>query len=416
MQYMENYTDRQAAEAVRVRIDWKYALSLDLTDPGVDCSVLSEFRARLIAAKQADGLLQRVLELCQQRGWLKARGKQRTDSTHVLAAIRTINRLECVGETLRAALNSLAVVVPDWLREQVPTTWYERYASRVEEYQLPKEATQRQALAEPIGADGWPLLNALYAAHTPRGVREVPAVERLRQVWIQQYIVREGTIRWRSDANIPPASVVISSPYDPEAHMSSKRSTLWTGYKVHVTEPCDDDLPHLLVHVETTSATTQDMDMTPRIHHALADKHLLPCLHVVDAGYVEGDHLLTSHSEQQVELLGPIAVASSWQTRAGTGVDVTQFRIAWQDRQAICPEGKRSRKGKAGHDRRGHAPIHVEFARQDCLACPSRARCTQAANNPRRCGGHALPRRAGLRSAGGALHWERQDHPCRLPL
>jgi transposase len=123
MQYMENYTDRQAAEAVRVRIDGKYALSLDLTDPGFDFSVLSEFRARLIAAKQEDGLLQWVLELCQQRGWLKARGKQRTDSTHVLAAIRTINRLECVGETLRAALNSLAVVVPDWLRKQVPTAW-----------------------------------------------------------------------------------------------------------------------------------------------------------------------------------------------------------------------------------------------------------------------------------------------------
>ena len=76
---------------------------MDLTDPGFDCSVLSEFRARLVEAKQEETLLQTVLELCQQRGWLKARGKQRTDSTHILAAIRTINRLECVGETLRAA-------------------------------------------------------------------------------------------------------------------------------------------------------------------------------------------------------------------------------------------------------------------------------------------------------------------------
>jgi transposase len=103
LQYMENYTDRQAAEAVRVRIDWKYLLSLELTDPGFDFSVLSEFRARLVEAKREETLLQSVLELCQQRGWLKTRGKQRTDSTHVLAAIRTINRLECVGETLRAA-------------------------------------------------------------------------------------------------------------------------------------------------------------------------------------------------------------------------------------------------------------------------------------------------------------------------
>ncbi len=383
MQYMENYTDRQAAEAVRVRIDWKYAVSLELTDPGFDFSVLSEFRTRLVEAKQEETLLQSVLDLCQQRGWLKARGKQRTDSTHVLAAIRTINRLECVGETLRAALNSLAVVVPEWLREHVPAEWYDRYASRVEEYQLPKEATKRQALAEQIGADGWQLLAALTAADTPVWLREVPAVEILRRVWVQQYTSTDGKIAWRSDANIPPASRLISSPYDPEAHMSIKRSTVWTGYKVHVTETCDEDSPHLLVHVETTPATTQDMDLTPRIHHALADKHLLPGEHVVDTGYVDGEHLVTSQTEHQIELLGPIAVASNWQMRAGHGFDVAHFRIAWQDQQVICPQGKLSRKWKPGRDRGGNEMIHVEFGRQDCLACPSRADCTQAANNPR---------------------------------
>ena len=153
MQFMENYTDRQAAEAVRMRIDWKYVLSLELTDPGFDFSVLSEFRTRLVESEQGERLLSALLEQCQERGWLKARGKQRTDSTHVLAAIGTINRLECAGETLRAALNALAVVAPDWLRAQVPVEWYERYGSRVEEYQLPKEASKRQALAEQIGLD-----------------------------------------------------------------------------------------------------------------------------------------------------------------------------------------------------------------------------------------------------------------------
>jgi transposase len=385
MQYMENYTDRQAAEAVRVRIDWKYALSLDLSDPGFDFSVLSEFRARLLAAKQEDVVLQSVLELCQQRGWLKARGMQRTDSTHVLAAIRTINRLECVGETLRAALNSLAVVVPEWLRERVPAAWYERYASRVEDYQLPKEATQRQALAEQIGADGWQLLGAIEAVDAPEWLREVPAVAILRRVWMQQYTYTytDETVRWRSDANIPPASLLISSPYDPAAHMSIKRSIVWTGYKVHVTETCDDDRPHLLVHVETTPATTQDMEMTSRIHDALADKQLLPGTHVVDTGYVDGEHLLVSQSEHQIELLGPIASAANWQRRAGKGFDVAHFRIIWQDQQAICPQGQRSRKWKPGSDRRGNAIIHVEFGRHECLACPSRADCTQAANNPR---------------------------------
>ncbi len=96
---MENSTDRQAAEAMKTRIDWKYVLSLELTDPGFDFSVLSEFRQRLIASGQEEQILNPRLQVCRERGWLKERGKQRTDSTHVLAAIRTMNRLEWVSET-----------------------------------------------------------------------------------------------------------------------------------------------------------------------------------------------------------------------------------------------------------------------------------------------------------------------------
>src|SRR2546426_11844794 len=164
MQYAEGLTDRQAAEAMRTRIDWKYVLSLELTDPGFDFSLLSEFRQRLIASGQEEQILNTLLQVCRERSWLKERGQQRTDSTHVLAAIRTMNRLECVAETLRAALNSLAVVVPDWLRSQVPAEWYERYGTRTEEYRFPKEASKRQALTEQIGADGWWLLSAIRSA------------------------------------------------------------------------------------------------------------------------------------------------------------------------------------------------------------------------------------------------------------
>jgi transposase len=110
----EPLADRQAAEAVRARIDWKYLLELELTDPGVDFSVLSEFRDRLLAGSTAALLLDRWLERCRAIGLLKARGQQRTDATHVLVAIRVFNRLELVAETLRAALNDLATVAPDW--------------------------------------------------------------------------------------------------------------------------------------------------------------------------------------------------------------------------------------------------------------------------------------------------------------
>jgi transposase len=121
MQYVENLSDRQAAEAVRARIDWKYALSLELTDEGFDFSVLSEFRTRLIEGNLEHQLLEGLLQCCGTRGWIKQRGKQRTDSTHVLAAVRALHRRECVGETLRHTLNVLATVVPEWLSEITPS-------------------------------------------------------------------------------------------------------------------------------------------------------------------------------------------------------------------------------------------------------------------------------------------------------
>src|SRR5579885_1769546 len=145
------------------------------------------------------------------------RGRQRTDSTAVLAAIRTLNRLECVGETLRHALNSLAVVAPDWLRPPLDPAWAERYGPRVDEYRLPKGQAERTALAEQIGRDGVRLLTAIYAPTAPAWLRLVPAVETLRRVWVQQsYAPREdGTHRWRTGDDLPPAAQMINSPHTP---------------------------------------------------------------------------------------------------------------------------------------------------------------------------------------------------------
>lgn len=383
MQYMENYTDRQAAEAVRVRIDWKYVLSLELTDPGFDFSILSEFRRRLIGAGQEEVLLDALLWVCREKGLLKERGKQRTDSTHVLAAIRTMNRLECAGETLRAALNSLAAVVPDWVRAQVPAEWYDRYGNRMEDFRMPKEATKRQALAEQIGRDGSCLLSVLYSADTPAWLAEVPAVQVLRRVWIQQFWVNDGQVKWRSNQDIPPASVLISSPYDCDAHLSIKRSTVWTGYKVHLTETCDEETPHLIIHVETTAATTQDIELTNTIHQHLEHKDLLPAVHLMDTGYVDGEHLVTSQNRYEIELLGPVTADPSWQARADEGFDISAFSIDWDHHTMTCPQGKTSRKWTLKQDGNISQVVRAQFGKQDCLACPCRAQCTTAPTNPR---------------------------------
>jgi transposase len=383
MQFAENLSDRQAADAVRGRIDWKYALSLELDDPGFDASVLCEFRARLLTGDAERLLLDTLLTVCREQGLLKARGRQRTDSTHVLAAIHALNRLECVGQTLRHALNSLAVAAPGWLRTHAEADWAERYGPRVENYRLPKADAERQALATVMGADGCALLTALYAPGAPAWLREVPAVETLRQVWVQQFHAAEGAVRWGATAELPPAAVLINSPYDPEARFSKKRDVSWTGYKAHLTETCDADTPHLITNVETTPATTQDSDVTATIHTALAAKGLLPAEHLLDEGYVDAEHLVTSQDEHGVTLVGPVARDGSWQAVEKRGFAASHFTVDWASHRVHCPQGQLSRKWQPTHDGFGNPVIHVAFDQRDCAACVSRPRCTRAATSGR---------------------------------
>jgi transposase len=383
MQFAEGLTDRQAAEAVRSRIDWKYALGLALTDPGFHHSVLSEYRQRLINGGAEGQLLEEMLAYLKDRELLKAGGKQRTDSTHVLAAIRDVNRLERIGEAIRQALNSLAVVVPDWLRQQADADWFELYGARFEEYRLPPEKAKRRALAERIGEDGYQLLAAVYADHAPPWLREVPAVEVLRRVWVQQFVVEEERVYWRDEDNLPPASMAIDSPYDEQARYSRKGERTWTGYKVHVTETCDDTLPHLITQVETTPATMHDCTVIPAIHQQLADKGLLPTEHLVDAGYIDAEGLLKAAGAYGVQLLGPTLADTSWQARAGQGFDAASFVIDWEREAVTCPQGKASRRWRTREHPKGSHGIEVRFDPRDCGPCPVRQQCTRAATLPR---------------------------------
>jgi transposase len=229
LQFAEGLSDRQAADAVRGRLDWKYVLRLDLTDPGFDHTVLSEFRTRLLTDGAEHLLFDLLLTALRSHGVLKARGRQRTDSTHVLAMIRGLTRLECVGETLRHALNSLALVAPDWLRAHSSPAWVERYAGRLEDAHLPSSEDKRQQWALTVGADGVALLTAIDTDPDSPWLSMVPAVVTLRQVWIQNYQRTADTLSWRSNDNIPPSALYISSPYDVQAHYAKKRTTSWVG-------------------------------------------------------------------------------------------------------------------------------------------------------------------------------------------
>jgi transposase len=382
LQYVEDLSDRQAADAVRSRIDWKYALSLELTDSGFDSTVLSEFRTRLVTGAEEQRILDAILTQCRAHGWLTARGRQRTDSTHVLAQVRAVNRLECVRETLRHALNRLATVSPAWLQAHCLPEWGERYGRRLDDTRLPTSKEDRQAYAQEIGVDGYTLLERLYTPHTPVCVREEPAVETLRQVWVQQFYREEGGIRWRTEQDgIPPAGLFISSPYDIEARYAKKHTTSWIGYKVHVTETCEDDAPHVITHVETTAGPVADGAVTPCIHEALAHTGLLPRTHIVDTGYLDAELLATSQRKYGVDLLGPTRPDYKWQAQAGQGFDVSHFVIDWEHHQATCPGGCPSSSWSPAVDEHGNEVVKIKFSRKDCRTCPHRVNCTRA---PRR--------------------------------
>jgi transposase len=378
LQFVENKSDRQAADAVRGRIDWKYLLGLELGDPGFDYTLLHEFRQRLLDNEAEALLLDKLLELLKAKKLLKTRGKQRTDSTHVVAVIRDLNRLELVGETMRNALNSLAVVVPDWLRTQVPADWFERYGPPFSQWRLPKGQSERDALTETIGQDGYLLWQMMVQSPRWACLRVIPAVQILRQVWLQQYYTDEGQVRWRNKEDLPPGERRIVSPYDTEARFSMKRSTKWRGYKVHLTETCEDDEPLLITNIETTSSPTQDVSVTETIHEHLEEKDLLPQQHLVDAGYVDARGLAESQSEYGVDLLGPTRPDSSWQTKAGQGFGSSCFVIDWEQRTVTCPQGCISVGWYPHQDRCGEPRILVKFARSDCLSCPSRTLCMRS--------------------------------------
>src|SRR5438128_2120286 len=258
MPVRQTLSDRQAAESVRARIDWKYLLSLDLTDPGFDFSVLSAFRDRLLAGSAVERVLDKLLERCRAMGWLKARGPQRTDSTHVLAAMRVLNRLELVAET--------------------------------------------------VGAGGGP-------AHR---------------------------VRFKTNRALPPAAEGIESPDDADARYRHKRDTQWTGYMVHVSETCEPTEPHLLTHVQTTTAAVHEAMCTDDIAQALVEKNLPPHEPLVDAAYLSAALLVKSREAHGMVLRGPTRPSQGWQTQVDGAYTMDPFAIDWDRQEAHCPPGKQA--------------------------------------------------------------------------
>lgn len=384
LQYIEGLTDRQAALAVRGRIDWKYALALELEDEGFDASILSDFRGRLVDAGAERRVLELFLERAWQRGWLKEGGAQRTDSTHVLGSIRSLNRLETAVESFHAALNGLAEAAPEWLKPRLELEWVERYGKRVEESRLPQKKAARDKYAEQLGRDGLTLLEALDAPEAPVHLRLLPLVLTLRRVWIEQFYFVKKKLVWRPASEQPPATKRIVSPYDVTARAAFKGTKNWEGYKVHLTETIAPDRPQLVVDVQLSLAPRADSQDLPGIWQRLAALGLKPSAHLVDGGYISAELLQLSHQLHGIELIGPARPDSSSQAREQPSFAASAFKVDFAAQRAVCPDGKTSqgwseRKGSAS----GKDTVFISFAKAHCQPCALREHCTRSKRGSR---------------------------------
>ncbi|MBO0790639.1 MAG: transposase, partial [Ktedonobacteraceae bacterium] len=174
---------------------------------------------------------------------------------------------------------------------------------------------------------------------------------------------------------------MLCSPYDTDATYGRKIPTWWIGYKVHLTESCDEDAPRFITHVETSRAGNGDVDVTPLIHQALKEKGLLPKEHLADTNYAEAKQFVQSRDEYGIDLVAPTRTDHKWQAKERQGFDAGSFQIDWDRQKMICPAGRESSSWTPAIDRRDNEVLKIKFSIKDCRECQMKVHCTTA---PRR--------------------------------
>jgi hypothetical protein len=349
----------------------------------------------------------------------------------VIAAIAALNRLELVGESVRAALEALAAAHPDWLAQRICVPGFaRRYGTPMTSWRPPASQAKRDELAIAYARDGYALLEAVYDSSAPAWLREIPAAEVLRRVLVQNYtrtITGNGreVIKRREKEpegdGLPPGHLRIASPYDTDARWGVKREEFWLGYKLHVTETCDDPppcscrpdrpasrpaaggdepdrsraagrehdkgcaqvvFPNLITHVATTDATVTDNQMTGAIHDDLAAGNLAPGRHYLDSGYLSAAVVVSALTIWGIALIGPLLADTSAQARARHGYARADFTADYDSKTVTCPQGKTSASWTPCAQR-GKDAIVATFSASDCGPCPARSLCTTSGKKRR---------------------------------
>ena len=368
-QALENLSDREAAQALRVNIGWKYALHLPLDDDGFNFSVLSEFRDRLVKFDAERVLFDQLIAQFQEMGVLKKRGRQRTDSLAIFTHLDKLNRLELIVETVRLSVVALVKVAPDFMRLHIPPEWAEKYTERCVSERL--NDAERARLNAETGRDGVWLLNLIDAPSTPGELKELSEIKVLRQVWSEQFEIKGEEIVLRAPKTLnAPNGGLIQNPQDPDLRWSSKRDQTWTGYKVQVTETDDEDHPHLITDIALTASTQSDQIALEDIAKRQIENDTLPSERLGDKGYTSGKNLRAAN-ERSEKLIGPSIVRVTPQHKIEGGLTRDQFIWDEETKVATCPAGVQSQVGRP--DAKGN--IHVRFNTKDCEECPLREKC-----------------------------------------
>ena len=402
---------------MRTRLDWKYLLGLSLDDPGFDHTVLAEFRGKVAGAGLEHVALDALLARLAADGLVKAGGKQRTDSTHVAAAVAALNRLELAGESVRAAVEAVAAAHPAWLEQRICVPdWARRYGTPLTSWRPPASRAKQDELAIAYARDGYALLEAVYAESSPAWLRGLPAVDVLRRVLVQnctrtitgaKEVIKRREKEPEGDG-LPPGHARIASAYDLDARWGVKRDTFWPGYKLHVTETCDDEprcgcpaagdggtgrrghdegcaapaFPNLITHVATTEATVPGSQMTSVICGDLAAKNLAPGRSCPGSGYLAAALVVTALTTWGITLIGPLLADTSAQARAGSGYARADFTAGYDTKTVTCPQGKTS-VSWSRCTQHGRDAIVAKFSADDCGPCPARSLCTTSSRKRR---------------------------------
>ena len=373
---LERCSNRQAANNLRFRLDWKYALHLPLDYAGCDQNVIAEFRQRLLANGVEARIFNAIFQELRDLGYYKPRGVQHTDSIAIHTHCRDLHRIELMVETLRKAVHDLLRAAPDWTRATLPGVWEERYAQPCKSERMKEE--ERQSLAVTVGDDGQWLLDRLEQDDTG-DLRDIDAVETLRAVWSRHYDKdADGHMRWNDDGERG-GSQVIETPYDPEARWATKRSQSWIGYKLQVTETDDPDTPHLITDIALTNAAESDMAALKDIRERQQAQDTLPSERFVDSGYVSGELLKDGRKEYGEELVGPIRGVGTPQAKIPDSLSQADFQVDWEAKQVTCPGGH-----TAVITTNGTCPeLQATFNAPRCRACPFHDRCCTGAKKGR---------------------------------